>query len=178
MRYFTLTFCMLALAAVVPNYARSEAPESPTIEKALQGRWEIVRGVNQGRELSEIEVDGTYVTITANSIVTYDRESQARYQAVFTISEQLKDKNEKAMITMQTVDKDSSTKPITAAQLDKNTALGILKFDGESSWVLCYALPGSERPEKFESPEGSKNMLFKLERKKVDPIPVIRSPED
>jgi uncharacterized protein (TIGR03067 family) len=128
--------------------------------------------MNQGRELSEVELKGTYVTVTTNTIVTYDRDEQARYQAVFTIDEDKKPVH----ITMRTIAENASTSPTAANRgegADAATASGILKFEGDDKWVLCYALPGADRPKKFESPVGSKIMMFTLEKDQGDPIPVL-----
>lgn len=44
-------------------------------------------------------------------------------------------------------------------------SFGILQFEEEDEFEICYALPGAERPKKFESPKGSKIMLFEVEKK-------------
>ncbi|QDT02020.1 hypothetical protein K227x_03910 [Rubripirellula lacrimiformis] len=171
-----MRFCIATLAALTltlpVDFASADEGEHKNAQQRLQGRWEIVGGTNQGRELSEAEVSGTYVTITTNSIVTYDRSNQARYQAVFTVDED----KDPMHITMRTVAENAPTRPKAGDPLESDevtTAAGIFKFDGQSKWVLCYALPGADRPTKFQSPDGSRTMLFLLEKKQGDPIPVL-----
>ncbi|WP_372899353.1 TIGR03067 domain-containing protein [Stieleria sp.] len=165
-----------SMFAVPPALAEEKpAEEKPAREKPndtltekLQGRWEVVSGVNQGRELSELEVEGTYVTISINRIVTYDRDDQQRFRAVFRIDSSTKP----AKITMTSVPQlarpseiDPPPKPDTAV------AEGIIRFDNDHRWTLCYALNGADRPKDFQSPKGSKNMLLTLERNPGDPTP-------
>ena len=107
MRHQLFAIATLTLAAFTLTNAAAEDKPNDTLQEKLQGRWEIVAGVNQGRELSPTEVSGTYVTIITNSMVTYDRDNQARYQAVFTIDEQEKP----AQITLRAVAKNPPTRP-------------------------------------------------------------------
>lgn len=161
-----ICFPVLCLLLVCGETVTAEDKPNDTIHEKLQGRWKVVSGVNQGRELTRAEVNGTSVTITANSIVTYDRDQQQRFAAVFRIDSEKMPQQ----ITMTTVSVDASVagkSPVTE-QESKPVALGILKFDDAAKWVLCYALPGSDRPQKFESADGSKVMLFTLEKMQDD----------
>ncbi len=149
--------------------AAEQDPES-TLQK-MQGRWEVVAGVNQGQKLSDAELDGTYVTVTTNRIVTYDRDEQQRYQAVV----QVDDGQKPIHITMTPIVENAPTKKVGSQELPTAPAsAGILRFLGEEKWVLCYALPGENRPTKFDSPAGSKILLFTLERQDSAPL----SPDD
>ncbi|MGB7344965.1 MAG: TIGR03067 domain-containing protein, partial [Pirellulaceae bacterium] len=148
----------LATLFVLQLCASAEDKPNDTAIEQLQGRWEIVAGVSQGREMSEAEVDGTYVTITTNKITTYDRDERQRYRAIFRIDESKKPMH----ITMTAVEKNAPTNKLKLADRITNAvSSGVLRFDGQGKWQLCYALPGFDRPEKFESPVGSKNMLFR-----------------
>ncbi len=166
---FAKSSILIALASlfVVPWGAFAEDKPKDTVIELLQGRWEIVAGVNQGHKLSALEVDGTYVTITTNKITTYDRNEQQRYQAVFQVDEAKKpvEINMSALRENEPTDKPS----VSDKQPSVASAPGILKFVGKDHWQMCYALPGAKRPEKFESPEGSKNMLFTLKKKEKGP---------
>ncbi|WP_182868178.1 TIGR03067 domain-containing protein [Stieleria mannarensis] len=168
------------VAAAADKSAEEEATSSKpaaestteTITDKLQGRWEVVEGVNQGRPLTEAEVAGTYVTITINRIVTYDRDDRQRFRAVFRVDSS----TDPVQITMTSVPKlarpstlDPPPKP------DKAVAPGILRFDNEHQWTLCYAIGDSKRPTEFESPKGSKNMLMTLRRRPGDPVPDVRA---
>ncbi|SMP67072.1 uncharacterized domain TIGR03067 protein [Neorhodopirellula lusitana] len=165
-----LTFC-LPLSILTPHANAEDKPDQSAQDK-LQGRWEIVGGVNQGRELAKADIVGTYVTITTNSIVTYDSNDNAAYAAVFTIDES----QTPMQITMRSVAKNAPTQKVPAdseVSTTDTSASGIVKIESDSKWVLCYALPGAERPKKFESPKGSKIMLFTLGKKLGDPVPVL-----
>ncbi len=156
---------VLMLQPAVADDHRADA----TTEK-LQGQWEIIGGVNQGRELTNAEVAGTYVTITTNSIVTYDRSQQEKFRAVFTLDES----KQPIQITMTNIAKNApARKGIAGETPDTVMASGILKFEGKDKWTLCYALPGEERPTQFASPSGSRIMLFHMQKKQGDPVPKL-----
>ncbi len=169
-----LPLLVLSLIVADANVGLAQDDVDDNAAKKLQGRWEITGGFNQGRELTEPEVAGTYVTVTANKIVTFDRNQQQTYQAIFRIDED----EDPIEITMTSVPVNPPANELkTEDQVINAVAQGILKFDGKSKWTLCYALPETDRPKKFQSPEGSKIMLFTLERKQVGQIPAVSSPE-
>ncbi|WP_372721763.1 TIGR03067 domain-containing protein [Novipirellula sp.] len=180
MRYTLLMTAAIVLGttfspiASFSSIARADDQSSDTANERMQGRWQIVDGVNQGRELSKQELDGSTVSVTANLIVTYDRDQQQRFQAVFTVD----DSQDPMQITMTSVPEAARPSEVardkqdgSSEQAKKMTASGIIKFDGKNRWVLCYALPGAERPTEFKSPKGSKVMLFTLQKDQGDPIP-------
>jgi len=166
----------IALSILISTACFAESPAKDSTSLLLQGRWEIVAGVNQGRELTPTELAGTYVTVTTNSIVTFDVTDQQRYRAVFVLD----DTKMPIEITMTSLSSDPTTEKKTIKQKTdspaNDVATGILKFDGDEKWVLCYALPGADRPTEFKSAAGSKTMLFVLERKsaKVDVPAAVR----
>ena len=150
------TFTCACVVAFLPFSLRSRGrqPEN-SMQRMLQGRWEIVDGVNQGRQLSEQQVDGTYVTITTNSIVTYDRDNQALYQAVFDLDEKKKAGSDHYANGSQKYPDQTAER--CRFESPEMTALGIIKMESDSKWTLCYGfLRGPDRPIKFESPEGSR----------------------
>jgi uncharacterized protein (TIGR03067 family) len=120
--------------------------------KRMIGVWEIRDGVNMGRELTAQELDGVTVVIDRDTIITYDKDQKEIYRAVFELN---------LLEKPVEIDMTTATKGMPATE-----SLGILKFTGENKWRLAYAMPKTERPEKFESPKGSKIMLFDLARKK------------
>ncbi|NND99212.1 MAG: TIGR03067 domain-containing protein [Pirellulaceae bacterium] len=132
----------------------------------LQGRWEIVAGVSQGRELGKAELKGTYMTVTNNKMVTYDADEQQRYRAVFSIIDRSKPIEIMMTALPQNPLGDKTARP---SDTPSQVASGILKFTGKDRLVLCYSLPGSDRPKKFASPKDSTIMLFKMQRQKSDP---------
>ncbi|QDV41787.1 hypothetical protein Enr13x_16300 [Stieleria neptunia] len=167
---FSSAFAVPPAIAVETKVEEAKVDEKPneTLIEELQGRWEIVAGVNQGRPLTESEVEGTYVTISVNRIVTYDRDNQQRFRAVFRIDSS----TDPVQITMTSVPKLARPSQIDPPpRPDKAVAEGIVRFENEHRWTLCYALDGADRPTKFKSPQGSKNMLLTLERKPGDPVP-------
>ena len=135
----------------------------------IQGRWEIVAGVNQGQELSLAAVKGNYIAVKDNLIATFDSQENQRYKATFIID----DSTDPIQVKMSTVVQevvnriaDGADSTVTATKVTtESVALGILRMDNPKKWTLCYALPGAERPTSFKSPAGSKVMLFTLEKK-------------
>ncbi|MCA9134765.1 MAG: hypothetical protein KDA45_16470, partial [Planctomycetales bacterium] len=87
--------------------ATQETAAQETAAQRLQGRWEVVRGVNQGKELTAAQLQDTYVTIATNTIVTYDRDQNERFKAVFTIDESKRPME----INMRTVLPNAPTRP-------------------------------------------------------------------
>ena len=169
----SITFSIL-LSTV--GFALAESPATDSTSISLQGRWEIVGGINQGRELTPSELARTYVTVTTNTMVMFDANEQQRYRAVFTLDETKKP----VEITMTSLSSDPTTEEKAVKQQTESpanaVATGILKFDGEEKWILCYALPGADRPTEFKSTAGSMRMLFVLERKseKLDVSAAVR----
>jgi len=147
MAAFAITCCCLFANSV----GVADAQEvTNNIEKRLAGVWEIEEGVNQGEELSEEELEGTTMVVRGDTIITYDKDENEKYRAIFTI--------------------DASKRPIHIDMVTymkgrpPTKSAGILKFEEPDEFVLCYALPGVDRPAKFESPSNSKIMLFECER--------------
>jgi uncharacterized protein (TIGR03067 family) len=151
MRYRTFAALTIIPCLFIASIATADSyGKDAKIEDKLAGVWEIEDGVNQGEELSEDELEGTTMVVKGDTIITYDKDKKEKYRAMFTI--------------------DAAKKPI---HIDMVTymkgrppmkSLGILKFEEDDEFELCYALPGEDRPTKFKSPEGSKIMLFECER--------------
>lgn len=148
MRLATLVAtCFITLVTTATVVADQTSDE---IRGRLAGIWEVEEGINQGIELSEAELEGTTMKIDQKTIVTYDRDKNEKYRSTFTI--------------------DASTTPISIDMvtivngMPPVKSFGILKFDDDDKMTLCYALPGGERPKDFESPKGSKVMLFECEK--------------
>lgn len=162
MRTTFLAFVAPAIVIAASSLSLAQDKPSDTLIEKLQGRWEIVAGVNQGRELSDTEVEGTYVTISTNTIITYDRTNQERYRAVF----RLNTNKEPAHITMTALPKKPRALPLkTSEGPERPVSEGILRIESPTRWLLCYALPGSDRPKNFASAKGSQAMFFVLEKR-------------
>lgn len=140
-----------------------------TAVQRLQGRWAITAGANQGRELNSAELGDSYMVVTTNSMVVVDRDERERYRAVFTIDEQ----TDPIEITMRAVLKQVSAgrSNLESQDVAENLAAGIVRFESPRRFVLCYALPGAERPKAFVSTAADRTMLFKLEKADADPVP-------
>ena len=140
-----------------------------SIDVQIQGRWEIVAGVNQGRELPLAAVEGNYVAVKDNLVATFDSQENQRYKATIIIDDSTDPVQVKMTTVVQEVVNHITDGAVLAASATKVTtesvALGILRIDSPKRWTLCYALPGSERPTSFKSPAGSKVMLFTFEKK-------------
>jgi len=141
-----------AVALAIAGFATVACAEesSETLIQKLAGVWEVEEGVNRGEEIPEDELEGTTMLVEENTIITYDPDRKEIYRATFTL--------------------DTSTDPISIdmttkmKSLPQTRALGILKFEEDDEFELCYALPGSDRPKNFESPKGSEIMLFEVEK--------------
>jgi uncharacterized protein (TIGR03067 family) len=169
MRQFLLSIILLAS----PVVGVGDDQPMDTVTEKLSGRWEIVAGTNQGRELTSEDVDGTYITVINNLISTFDADDRECYRAVFTVDQE---KNP-IEITMRAVPEMARLgeqlpreKSIGQKEPLEAVSAGILKFGSEDRCTLCYALPGTDRPKKFHSPEGSNLMLFTLERQELEPV--------
>jgi len=139
-----IVFCALIAPFAVAENPESYESDDPAIEKIL-GFWEITKGVNQGEELSDKELDGVLVHVKRYMMITYDRDQNEKYRASFNI-----DESESPMH----IDLLSMVKGRPPAK-----SLGIIQIK-KDSWKICYALPGQSRPTKFESAADSGTMLF------------------
>ena len=150
----SVVFVLAAATAAGPSALAVDAEERRDIQQKFMGRWEIDEGYNQGRELTDEEVEGTYTVVTADTITTYDRDQNETYKAKYTIN----------------YDTDPIQIDMVATMGGRSmTALGILDFewldlDGEDEVTLAYSLKPGERPTEFESPEGSKIIVLELEQ--------------
>jgi len=148
----------IAIAVFLGSVAFADTPQE--IMQKLQGRWTIEDGVNQGVDVPEERLDGCYTIITADTIISYDRDKKETYKAKYTLNT-LTSPVQIDMVAMQ--------------DGREATALGIIKFewinlDGEKEFSLCYSLTPGARPTKFESPEGSTVLLFELQEADSDDL--------
>lgn len=139
-----IAVCLLIAPYTVAETPTAHQSDDPAIEKVL-GFWEIAKGVNQGEELSEKELDGVFVHVKRYMMITYDRDQNEKYRASFTI-----DESESPM----QIDLLSMVKGRPPAK-----SLGIIQIE-KGQWKICYALPGQPRPTRFESTAADGTMLF------------------
>lgn len=151
-----MRFSFIAIALIIQGFFATSAAladqpqEANDVKKLLAGVWEIEEGVNQGEEIPEDEIEGTSMVINADTIITYDKDKKEKYRATFTID------TTKEPICIDMVTYMKGRPPMKS--------VGILQFEDDDEFELCYALPGFDRPTKFESPKDSKIMLFECER--------------
>ena len=115
----------------------------------LKGSWTIVSGVNQGKPIAADSLKGSRVIFGENTIIVLDAEHKELYKAAYKLTGQ----KPPFQINMTT----------EVPNQDPTRGLGLIEFR-DSGLRLCYALPGGQRPTKFESQEGSKHMLFEMKR--------------
>jgi uncharacterized protein (TIGR03067 family) len=139
----------LALAVGAPG-----AKDPPKKEVSIVGEWNGVKAVAGGEE-RPVPEGGVTITFTADG--------------KFIVHEGKREKAEQGTYKTDTK-KDPAEIDISApAESGRPNVQGIFKIDGDTL-TLCF--PGkkddAERPTKFESPEGSRNMLMTLKRKKKE----------
>ncbi|EMI54425.1 signal peptide protein [Rhodopirellula sallentina SM41] len=135
----------MAVAMTVCPAARAEEGTDSVMEK-LQGVWNVTRGVSQGEDIPKKDLKGTKMKIEDNVIVTYDADENEKYRASFSIN---------SSVQPIAIDMETKTKGMPPMK-----SLGIVKLSEGNGLKLCYALPGVDRPAKFQSKEGEMTMLF------------------
>jgi len=118
-------------------------------DENLAGVWQLKRAVNQGDLVPRQELTGSRVIVRENSIAVRDAEDNERYRCTYTFDHSS---------TPWKIDMGSKLPGKPPA-----TAKGIYRIK-DDRWILCYGLPGAERPEEFHSPEDSSLMLMKMKR--------------
>ncbi|MFG0288193.1 MAG: TIGR03067 domain-containing protein [Rhodopirellula sp. JB044] len=140
---FTLVTMAVALT-VCPAARANEGTHS--VMKKLQGVWNVTRGVSQGEDIPKEDLEGTKMKIEDNVIVTYDADENEKYRATFSIDSD---------VDPIAIDMKTETKGMPPMK-----SLGIVKLSEGNELEICYALPGIDRPAKFQSKEGEMTMLF------------------
>lgn len=142
---------MMMCTMMVGGGVVADEPGASKTDPRLAGIWVIESGVNNGQPISDQELEGARTIVRENAIVSYDRDAKIKYRCLYYFDES---KTPNTIDMVSTMQRDNDAK-----------APGIYKVEN-SSWTLCYNYGGTERPEKFESKEGSKLMLLKLKRLK------------
>jgi len=134
--------------AVVVGAPAKEAPKKDA--PSLVGEWKPTQALRGGKPDNPPE--GTSITFTADGKVLL-REGNAGKAEEGTYKTDAK--------------KDPPEIDIVPPDKDKGPpVIGIYKFE-KDTLVMCMIM-GSDRPKKFESPEGTEIMLITLERVKKD----------
>lgn len=119
------------------------------VKQRLHGDWALVAGANQGRKLTAKELEGSHVVINDNTLVVLDAVAKELYKASYELEVSSDDRPHRINMTSEI--------PIAPEKM----AFGILQFT-EQGWKLAYGLPGTERPQNFSSPAGSRIMVFEM----------------
>ena len=141
---------LMFVLASVPFNSSAESVED--ITQSLSGRWSIDSGINQGTPLTPAEVTDTFAIITPKVITTFDSQEKEVYKASYTI--------------------DTGSSPMQIDMVatrggQQVKSLGIIRFEPmnenkQKQITLAYSLDPSERPRTFDSPQGSKVMVFEM----------------
>lgn len=144
---------LIAALSLAGGETASAATEAEVKEKLI-GQWQVDEIVNQGVEVEDEQIEGTYTMITDKEIITYDKEKKETYRATYKLN--------------------VNAKPMQIDMVSKMNsqdvkALGIIEFewlnvDGEKEFKLAYSLKPGERPKEFKSEKGSMIMLMELEQ--------------
>lgn len=137
-------------AVPAPNQsAKLKLGSAAEAVQQLKGSWTIVSGVNQGKPIAADSLKGSRVIFGENTIIVLDAELKELYKTSYKLTGQ----KPPFQINMTT----------EVPNQEPTRGLGLIEFR-DSGLRLCYALPGGQRPTKFESREGSKHMLFEMKR--------------
>jgi len=111
----------------------------------LEGRYELVGGEENGKEVPSDRVKGAVVIITGNAIVGTDKDKKEFFSCTYSLDTAKKPWK----ITM------TSKEP---KQGDK--AEGIVEMEG-TMLKICYATPGGKTPTSFKTEEKQNCFLLK-----------------
>jgi uncharacterized protein (TIGR03067 family) len=140
----------LALAVGAPG-----GKDAPKKDVTIVGDWNGEKAVSGGKE-RPVPEGGVTITFTADG--------------KFVVREGKREKAERGTYTTDTK-KDPAEIDITPPpdKGERGVIKGIFKVDGDTL-TLCFVggKEDAERPTKFESPEGSRQMLMTLKRAKKD----------
>jgi uncharacterized protein (TIGR03067 family) len=118
-------------------------------QEKFQGTWKPEKAVQGGMSMPAEELEKMSIEFKGNMAMPRHGEKQ-----------------EKAAEFKLDASKKPKTIDISVPQGDKSEHVkGIYEFDGDTL-KICFSKDGGERPEKFESAEGSKSMLIVLKRVK------------
>ena len=129
------------------------AKDAPKKEATIVGEW-VGEKATRGGQDRPVPEGGILFTFTADGKVT--------------VKEGAREPKDGATYKIDTKKNPNEIDIIPPAGKDEPNVLGIFKIDGDTL-TICIgggSKEGSERPTKFESPEGSKTMLMVFKRKK------------
>ena len=144
------SLALVALAATAVALAADDDAQAKKDLKALEGTWQYTSQVEDGKETDKEQLKAVTVTITAEGKWEVKHEGKVFLEGTVKIDPSKKPKAADWKIT-------------TEGELKGQTALGIYDVD-KDTWKHCFAF--DNRPEKFESKEGSKVTSAVLKRVK------------
>ena len=140
-----LTTCWAAVWAVSFCQAQEQGDKVK-----LAGIWTCSTAVIDGKPLAKEAAEALRLTLTADRYKT-ERGDQVLFDSTYTVD---------AAKNPKTIDMVG-----TEGNLKGQPALGIYKLDGDTL-VICYVMPGKERPTAFESKPESGVYLVTWKRTK------------
>lgn len=155
-----LRFSLLCASLVAAPFVSADESIDDTLRK-LAGQWSIDAGSNQGVDLSPQKLEGNFAIITPKVITIFDRDKKESYKATYTLD------TSKAPVHIDLV-------ATRGGQQVKS--LGIIRYDWlnadqKKELSIAYSLDATERPADFESPAGSKIMVFHMTAEPAVPLP-------
>jgi hypothetical protein len=120
------------------------------------GTYRIVSGKEHDKEMAKEELAGTKTTITAATIVTYDKDERETYSASYKLSP-----GGEGFCRLTMTSKATPTRK-------EVTTDGLIKREGRAV-TLIYALPGGAAPDDFEPEAQQQLFVLRPERKKQKP---------
>ena len=152
-----LVAVLLFVPAAVPADKELSADAKKEIKK-FEGKWTAAKVIVNGKEEAPENADELIIEFAGNKIIVRVTEG---------------DKDEKLEMEITAVDPSTTPKCIDLKWLSdkggiaKGTVLeGIYKLDGDTLQLAINPMGGTDRPDKFESPQGSKFVVITFERVK------------
>jgi uncharacterized protein (TIGR03067 family) len=141
---------ILSLAVAPLLFAVALADDKKADTSKLLGKYTIVSGKRDGKDLPKGDFDKSVVIIEKDTIYGHDKDKKEFFGATYTL--------------------DTSGKPWKISMVSRSPkkgekAEGVIEADGDKV-RLAYALPGGKAPTDFEA--GEKQQSFVLKRMKKD----------
>ena len=136
---YWLQMAIVVMAGLLSAVAGGQEKGATEMER-LAGKWECVSGINDGKPLGEDTVKQLRLTLTKEG----GYKTELGEQVLFDSSCKLDATKQPPQIDMIGTEGANKGK---AAQ-------GIYKLEGDRL-MICYTMPGQDRPQQFESKPGS-----------------------
>ena len=147
-RVMKMVWLTYALTTLVCVGAQTKIALNMNGTNELEGKWACVSAVVDGQQLPKETVGLLRLTLTRDRYKT-EKGSDVLFDSTYTV-DTAKTPRQINMIG-------------TEGNLKGKEAQGIYLLEG-GTLRICYTMPGDRRPEKFESPSGSKAYLVVWKR--------------